>query len=149
MKKTISKYAIFDSLMTTGTIEHLRETLKEDLDPNLKSGYGDTPITMLVEFNFSDFDIFLDMLLKKGANIDIPNKLGYSPLMVAANNERYKIIRILISRNADWNIINSEKEDFLDILYKVNKIEYYNIILEFPKKYKEYLIKKDVIKYNI
>ena len=99
-------------------------------------------------------------LIKAGANVDIQDDDGNTPLILAAfklddetNKEeiinRYKELQELIKGNADWNIVDDEDNDFFRYLDNYKE----KIIKEFPKKYKEYLtikaIRQDEKKYNL
>lgn len=147
--KQLSKYAIIDSLMCKGTLENLRKTLKHNLDPNIKNHYGDSALIKLVDYNFGDFELFLDLLLKKGADINITNKMGFTPLMQSIFTERYNMMHIIISRDADWNIKNSNGQDFIDLLLVYNNIIHDGVILKYPDKYEQYIIKKEINKFKI
>ena len=52
----------------------------------------------------------LSKLLKKGANPDIPNTEGYTPLMMAARTSHLELAQLLIEAGADLNIRNKYGE---------------------------------------
>ena len=49
-------------------------------------------------------------LLKKGANLDVPNNEGYTPLMVAAQASNLQLAQFLIDAGANLNIRNKYGE---------------------------------------
>jgi len=82
-------------------------------------------------------------LLALGANPNVQNHNGSTPLMMSRN---FDIMKMLIDAGADWNIQNNTGKDFLDFLNDYEK-EY--IIKKYPEKYKEYLKNKQVKKFKI
>jgi len=102
-------------------------------------------------------------LLEKGANPNIQNNDGNTALIYAYIIYKYrlsnptsdieidiedtlKVLIILITYGSDWNIKNKMGNDFL---YYLDKDIKDFIINMFPDKYKDYLIKKDMDKYNM
>lgn len=66
----------------------------------------------------SDNEKALNLLLDYGANINLSNKFGETPLMIACRNDSYKMAKILIEKGADVNAynINNETPLMLSIL---------------------------------
>jgi len=92
-------------------------------------------------------------LIDFGANLDIQDNFGDTALISCARNSKQpayrkniEIIRYLIKNGADWNLKNNKNKDFLNYLRPYDK----KIIREeFPEKYKDYILKKDIEKYNL
>jgi ankyrin repeat protein len=67
-------------------------------------------------------------------------------MLWSSSNSHLEIVKLLIENDADWNIKNKDKKDFM---YYLSDKEKKKIIREYPEEYKEYLFKKDVEKYNL
>jgi len=87
-------------------------------------------------------------LLFKNKNMDLNcfDRDGMTPLMWASYGDNLEILEMLIDAGADWNVKDSEGDDFLT--YTLGGTER-DIIKKYPEKYKEYLFKKEVEKYNL
>jgi len=103
-----------------------------------------TPLTAAVYYERTEI---LEKLIKFGANVNYTNENGETPLMVAATENNLDMLRILTDNGADWNKRNISGNDFFDCLFDA---EYEQILIEeYPKKYEDYIIKKDAKKYNL
>jgi ankyrin repeat protein len=103
-----------------------------------------TPLTYAV---YHERIEILKKLIKFGANVNYPNSNGETPLMVAATENNLDMLRILTDNGADWNKRDISGNDFFDCLFDA---EYEQILIEeYPKKYEDYIIKKDARKYNL
>lgn len=128
-------------------LDKFDELIKDFKNRNYSFDYIDdggwTPATIAVYKGRKDM---LDILLKNGADINFGNRLGYTPLMIAGDENDFTILTYLIEKDADWNIECETGEDFMYFTTD----EYLDIIIEdYPEKYKEYLSKKDAKKYNL
>jgi ankyrin repeat protein len=92
----------------------------------------------------------MKILLEMGANPNQVDNDDYTPLLIASEPEPYiDMIKLLIDYGADWNSKRGVR-DFISVLKNNNYDEYINeIIKKYPEKYKDYLFKKDVEKYNL
>ncbi|CDK30267.1 ankyrin repeat domain-containing protein [Candidatus Babela massiliensis] len=73
-------------------------------NPDIIVEYNDTKEPLLfIAVRFSEFKYLIKLLLKKGANIDIQDSYGNTPLIVAAWLGYEDIISILIDHNASVN----------------------------------------------
>lgn len=52
----------------------------------------------------------VDLLLKNGANVNIGDYYGRSPIYMAARNGNKNIVQMLISKGADVNLADDTKE---------------------------------------
>src|SRR5262249_25331612 len=81
-------------------------------DPNRKDPEGEAPLTKLCDRN----DIprkMVQLLLEKGANINIQNASGQTPLMLAILNQNRGIVHLLLAQGADLIIRNKEGNNAL------------------------------------
>lgn len=69
-----------------------------------------------------------EALLEKGANPDIKNILGGSPLHDAAWSNQLHCIRLLLSLNANINAARDTGHTALDLAYQMNNREAYNLL---------------------
>lgn len=67
-------------------------------NPNIRNGLGDTILTYAILLG--RYDIMISVI-NKGANVDLPNKLGYSPLDIAIESLDFKAFEILVNNNAN------------------------------------------------
>jgi len=74
-------------------------------------------------------------LIKKGANVNMKNKYGDTPLTIACENKNLEIIKYLVEKKAKINISNSTGNSLLNILCKIKDDNSLGII-----DYVEYLI---------
>jgi len=133
-----------------GEIKFVEKLIEDGANINYKE-YSQWP-PLLLAASYDRVEI-TELLLKAGADVNITNTERKTALMVASrrtklqrHNIGLKIVRLLIDADADWNIIDSDENDFL--YYMAGDFRDY-IIEDYPEKYKEYIIKKDAQKYNI
>jgi ankyrin repeat protein len=55
-----------------------------------------------------DSPVIVSMLLDNGVNVNARDRLGNTPLMVAVMGKRTRIIKLLVSRGADWTLENKK-----------------------------------------
>jgi ankyrin repeat protein len=89
----------------------------------------------------------LEPLVKKGADVNLKNGDGETPLVMAANLNLYSIIIDLIEKyNADMLIPDNDGLFFIDYLNE----PYFDYIKEkYPKQYQEIQRRKDAQKFNL
>ena len=64
---------------------------------------------------------FVKFFLSKGANPNLKDKKGNTPLILAFQNGNKNIINLLLKANADMDLINNDKETPFDVCHKVLK----------------------------
>ena len=85
-------------------------------------------------------------LIKTGANINIQDSEGRTPLFYAANHDYMHVVYLLIEAGADWNIINNKGYDFTYLLSD-KQIDF--IKNKYPEQYNTYKMKKTADKFNL
>ena len=86
--------------------------INEGIDINLKDSGGNTALHYLCDDNSTDYnEVFklIKILLDKGANINMQNKKGHTPLINAtakSNGQWFDIFRLLLDYNPDIYIQN-------------------------------------------
>jgi ankyrin repeat protein len=95
----------------------------------------------------------LKELINAGANLNLKNHYGNTPLVEAASSEnkrhwklKYQIISELIKAGADTNIKNNNRKDFFSYLTSKQEEE---LLKKFPKEFEDYIMKKNAKKYNL
>lgn len=135
--------------------EKLKEYLYKYKDYNFDFVYNDgyTPFLYGVLF---DCKKTVKLLIKNGSNVDKQADTHKdNGLIICVLRKQYEMLDILIDAGADWNIEDSEGNDFLDYFEQPLKRKYNivgnkdKIIKKYPEKYQEYLIKKEAKKYNL
>lgn len=96
-------------------------------DFNSKTTEGHTFLTKAVYFHKEEL---VQSLLKSGADPNIPNEQGDTPLLVSAKNitRKWKYLELLLEHKADPNV--TDKEGFSPLAYalKKNKIEIIRVL---------------------
>ncbi|WP_257265622.1 ankyrin repeat domain-containing protein [Endozoicomonas sp. ONNA2] len=81
----------------------VNQLLDQGVDPNIRSKYGDTPLSRAIGLKHPEE--IINTLLDRGANPDLPfptSVLGHStPFLQAAKLSNYKAFKLLLDRGAD------------------------------------------------
>jgi len=72
--------------------EEIEKLLKEGWDPNVRNQDAITPASIAAERN--DLEV-LKLLIAWGANVDLPDMAGYTPLTYAQLNENAEMIKLI------------------------------------------------------
>jgi ankyrin repeat protein len=70
-------------------------------------------------------------LLKKGADVNAKNFLGYTPLHYGAANGHIEVVKLLLEHGADPNIKNNEGKTAIDLARKEGYFDIVELIEEF------------------
>ena len=138
-----------ETLLTTAVIYGFEEMvdflIENGADLNTQDYRKKTLINRLCSSELiNNSEIMIQKLIDAGANLNIVDNYGSSALIIAAINDDFKIIEMLIE--TDWNIKNKNNKDFLQlVLYKYKN----NIIKIYPEKYQTYLMNKTLDNFNI
>lgn len=124
-----------------GNLDIFNLIIKLNPSTEIKDNNGFTALTYAVIY---DNVHIIKELIKRGVNINTKSNDGGTPLIYAAwYNNKNSMIE-LIENDADWNIKDNYKRDFIDY----SCIKHY-IINKYDEKYKEYIFKKELDKYNL
>lgn len=132
------------------SLKKMRDLIKAGANVNFRQDRG---WTTLMRASYFMFTSAVKLLIENGAEINVTNNDGFSPIMLAAANTYNfvkskglkEIIDMLIENNADLNIQNTKNQDIFDI----NKYLHEYISNKFPEKYQEYIERKEASKYNL
>ena len=61
----------------------------------------------------------VNLLLNKGANVNLQDKKGWTPLLYAASYQHIKTVRVLLRNNANVNLTNENGETALHLLTRI------------------------------
>src|SRR4030066_592453 len=103
---TYSKYPEMGYMLKSHFLSLLAIAILFYLPLNVSAGIQEDFIWAIEKDNLSE----VSKLLKKGASPDIPNKEGYTPLMMAAQTKNLKLAELLIDAGAKLNIRNKYGE---------------------------------------
>jgi len=135
---------LFDAI-TKHNINKVKNLIEVGVNVNAFDSYSRTALHFAVS-QPGNIEI-VQFLIEAGANLNAKNDWGQTPLCVASQyNSLFDYVKLLIEANADWNIMSIEGEYFLDILAPNHK-EY--VITHYRKMYKDFLLEKDLEKYNL
>ncbi|CAG9331330.1 unnamed protein product [Blepharisma stoltei] len=88
------------------SILEVQKSIKNQRDSKLKL----PPIWHALLYGLTDI---VKLLLEKGADPNIPNEIGETPLHHAADNNEYEIAKLLLENNANPNLFTNENETAL------------------------------------
>jgi ankyrin repeat protein len=108
-----------------GLIEHLVSTYPKDMDT--KGGYYRSPL--LAAFVKDDIGT-ASSLLQRGADVNVLDKLGLSPLHQASQGGRLDIVQLLLEHGADINLQSSTGVHPLGVASRAGKIEVVRLLLK-------------------
>jgi ankyrin repeat protein len=121
-----------------GGLETIQFLVKNDADVNQKSrSSGDTALTYAAAFNHTDI---VDFLIKAGADNNAADKADVSSLMISANNENEKMVRILLDSGVNvkakdkngWSAFDyaefKKNKKIMKMLKSVEKSKYKRLI---------------------
>jgi ankyrin repeat protein len=106
-------------------IEHLVSTYPKDMDT--KGGYHKSPL--LAAFVKDDIGT-ASSLLQRGADVNVLDKLGVSPLHQASQGGRLDIVQLLLDHGADINLQNSQGIPPLGLASRAGNIELLRLLLQ-------------------
>jgi ankyrin repeat protein len=93
---------LFDAIKD-GDILRFIEIYKLVLNPNIQNQFGDTLLTNAIIAR--KYTIIAE-ILSKGADPDLPNRLGYSPCEIALEMNDFRAFQILVENRANINSID-------------------------------------------
>jgi len=100
--------------------EHVR-------NPNIRNSLGDTILTYAILLG--RYDIMMS-IIAKGADVDLPNGLGYRPLEIAVELLDFKSFEILVASNANINYSDSLGKTYLMHCSKVGFLSAVKLLLD-------------------
>jgi ankyrin repeat protein len=107
-----------------GNKEKVKELLTHDIDLNTER-FEQIALINAAEKNHVEI---VDLLLRRGANSNIQDNIGSTPLLAGANNPQ--IVRLLLAAGANPNIYNYNKLSPLLLAVKRNNIESVKLLLD-------------------
>ena len=130
----------------TNNIKHIKELIENGVNLNEQDIAGNTALHWAACNSFVEIIKLLVDAGIAGIDVNIRNNNGKTALIFAASFAHINAVNSLIDGDADWNIKDKFGKDFLYYLHISNREFIINL---YPEKYKEYLIKKDMEKYNL
>ncbi len=112
-------------LIMAGKIEKAKSFFTNQAEINNADGEGNTALHVAAELNEADLVTFL---IVKGADTELKNKAGDTPLHVAIANEAYEAARALTSLGADIFALNAKEKSALEIAITESDL-YYDIMI--------------------
>ncbi|XP_059146008.1 ankyrin repeat domain-containing protein 17-like [Physella acuta] len=131
LRCTMGNTALMDAV-TSGDKDMVQLLIENHANVNIQNEKGDTALLLVfeairlaqTELNNNEtlqhcrkMSHILELLIKSGADVNVVNKSGFTPLMLAAQVRCIRAIKLLIQANADVNAINAlENHTALSIL---------------------------------
>lgn len=86
--------------------------LEKGVDPNIRDGNGDIALSVVAEAEemYEDTLEVIDTLIEKGSNINNMSKFGNTILMLAIQNQNYRVASLLVEKGADVTIQRPENK---------------------------------------
>ena len=97
----------------TKAVKFLIEEIKLFLNPNEKDG-----LLCLLAAISNGHEEIVEILVRNGANIDLADILGWTPLIFAAYYRHIDIVRFLIEQGADVEVKDIQGRTFIQYLNK-------------------------------
>lgn len=91
-------------------ISYFNSAYSDIEEPNLRNAAGDTILTYALLLQKREA---VASILAKGADPDLPNSLGYTPLQITIESLDYVSFNLLVNRNADVNVIDGFGKTYL------------------------------------
>lgn len=86
--------------------------LDKGADPKLRNKNGDTALSVVVQLPLDENGVFaVEKLIEKGSNINDISQDGYTPLMLAINEQLYQTASFLVENGADVTIVTPRDKD--------------------------------------
>ena len=94
-------YGMATEVMVQGLLDH-------GANPNARAGDDDTPILRMVNPWNNASPTVLNILIDEGADIDVVNQFGDTPLHKAAEGGKTELVTVLLERGADTTIADDD-----------------------------------------
>lgn len=88
----------------TCNVKIIEALLQNNIDPNWKNINGNSPLILATENEFNkskEANLSIELLLKYGADVNVLDKHGKTPLMISSINGDKRIAKTLINNNAE------------------------------------------------
>ena len=88
-----------------GNVEAVKQYLNAGGDLEAKGGWGKrTPLHSAAQFGHKEI---AELLIVKGADVNMKNRFGWTPLAFAAERSHKEVVELLIAKGADVNAEHS------------------------------------------
>ena len=135
-----------------GKLEVLRTLISHGADVNLQDARGSSSVHFFVEGNSDKDEMVLRELLVSGAQLELKNSNGETPLLYASQFGNLKTLKLLVSLGASKDALNLQGETLLFLLARKNNVpaikHFINLGVDTSRRnnqgkvYSDYLAKK-------
>lgn len=94
-----------------GTAASVAANLQAGANPNAKSDEGWSAISLAASRNDKESNLIVQFLIAAGADIDMRDPKGETPVMNAITNNNVELVKILIQSGADMHSVNAMGRD--------------------------------------
>jgi uncharacterized protein len=101
--KNLVKEFLLMNASRRGAVHDVRKLIEQGAEVNAK--YGDTALTIAAAYDYGDV---IDELVHSGADLNLRDSTGFTPLIRAATNGRLENVQFLIKAGADQNLVVPE-----------------------------------------
>ena len=127
-------------------VSKVKNLIDSGADINFKDIDNENRTPLFHAINRGRYEI-IDYLIENGADINYQDDDGMTPLMVAGSElNSFEVIQKLINSGADWFLTDNNGDYFIEHTFT----DYQDMIeMDYPEKWKEYLMRIDAKTYNI
>lgn len=115
----MSANSVLHTAAAVNTPKYLAALLERGLDPDVKNAVsGDTP---LLSAAMSGRKLNVELLLKAGADINVPDRMGNTPLHIAARTGHASLALYFLQSGAQFTARNAQGRTFDEELFSMSE----------------------------